>query len=323
MRHPRSKPTHQPTAFHCISRTVGGLFLFDELDRERFRSLMYKHARFCEMKIITHTILSNHFHILCRAPGPFRLSDSKLLAKLQAFYGPQSPQALEFQAALHSPNQTRLPSLRRQYLARIGDLSVFMKELKQAFSRYYNARHDRYGTLWAERFSSAVVQDGIRGALVVAAYIDLNCVRAGLRDDPKQFRFCGYAEALARGGPAREGLRSLWPPGWSWEKGLAAYRKLLFGEAGKAHPGKKTLDPQVIKKVYEQGGKLSLVELLRLRVRYFTDGVVIGSKEYVEEYFRRYYKKYVPKRKSGARKMKGGDWGGLMSLRDLQKDVIG
>ena len=66
-----------------------------------------------------------------------------------------------------------------------------------------------------------------------------------------------------------------------------------------------------------------MVELLRLRVRYFTDGVVIGSKEYVEEYFRRYYKKYVPKRKSGARKMKGGDWGGLMSLRDLQKDVIG
>jgi hypothetical protein len=285
---------------------------------------MYKHAAFCDMRILTHTVLSNHFHVLCRAPGPVQVTDPQLLTKLKRFYGPRSSQAQAFQDALKSPKKTRLEGLRRQYLARIGDLSVFMKELKQAFSRWYNKRHDRYGTLWAERFGSAVVEDGIMGARVVAAYIDLNSVRAGLAGDPKDYRFCGYAEALARGGPAREGLGSLWPREWGWKKGLAEYRKLLFGAAYRAgHSKKKVLDPAVIKKVYKAGGKLSVAELLRFRVRYFTDGVVIGSREYVEEYFRRYYKRYVPKRKSGARRMKGGDWGGLMSLRDLQKDVIG
>jgi putative transposase len=324
MRHPRRKPRHQPTDFHCTSRAVAGQFLFDELDRHQFRKLMWKHAAFCEMNILTHTILSNHFHILCRAPGPLQLTDQELLAKLQAFYGPQSPQALAFQAALKSPKTTRLQTLRRPYLARIGDLSVFMKELKQAFTRWYNTRHQRYGTLWAERFRSTVVE-GVPGVvLVVAAYLDLNSVRAGLVKDPKDYRFCGYAEALARGGLAREGLASLWPPDWSWKRGVAEYRKLLFGEAGRAgHSSKKTLDRAVIKKVYEQGGKLSVAELLRMRVRYFTDGVVIGTKGYVEEFFQRYCKQYVPKRKSGARRMKGGDWGGLMSLRDLQKNVIG
>ena len=161
MRRPRQKPSDRPTIFHCTSRAVGGQFLFDELDREHFRTLMYKHARFCEIKILTDTILSNHFHILCRAPGPFDLTDPELLAKLKGFYGSRSPQAQAFQDALQSPKHTRLEGLRRQYLARMGDLSVFMKELKQAFSRWYNKRHDRYGTLWAERFNSAVVEGGL------------------------------------------------------------------------------------------------------------------------------------------------------------------
>ena len=33
----------------------------------------------------------------------------------------------------------------------------------------------------------------------VAAYIDLNPVRAALYSDPKEYRYCGYAEALAKG----------------------------------------------------------------------------------------------------------------------------
>ena len=217
MRHPRRKPNHLPTAFHCTCRAVGGQFLFDHLDKEQFRYLMYKHAAFADMKILTHTILDNHFHIVCRAPGPLQLTDAQLLAKLQAFYGPQSAQTLAFQAALKSPKKTRLETLRRQYRARIGDLSVFFKELKQAFSRWYNKRHERYGTLWAERFRSAVVEGPPGAVQVVAAYVELNSVRAGLVQDPKDYRFCGYAVALAVGGLAWECLESLWPPDWSWK----------------------------------------------------------------------------------------------------------
>ena len=33
----------------------------------------------------------------------------------------------------------------------------------------------------------------------VAAYIVLNPVRAALCADPKEYRYCGYAEALAKG----------------------------------------------------------------------------------------------------------------------------
>ena len=39
-----------------------------------------------------------------------------------------------------------------------------------------------------------------------AAYIDLNPVRAGLVQDPKDYRWSGYGEAGAGAQPARDGL---------------------------------------------------------------------------------------------------------------------
>jgi hypothetical protein len=217
-----------------------------------------------------------------------------------------------------------LKALRDKYHRRMGDVSMFMKELKQAFSRWYNQRHDRFGTLWAERFTSLLVEDRSTALLVVAAYVDLNALRAGMVPDPKEYRFCGYAEAVAGNELAREGLLTLVAPGASWRSFQCAYRKYLFIQAARpGQAGKAQLSREEILKVYEAGGKLSVAELLRLRIRYLTDGVVLGSKEYVEKMWRKYRRKSSPKRKTGARKMKGGDWEGLMTMRDLQKEVIG
>ncbi len=55
-----------------------------------------------------------------------------------------------------------------------------MKELKQRFSRWYNRQTGRFGTLWAERFKSVLVEDHPANVETLAAYIDLNPVRAGL-----------------------------------------------------------------------------------------------------------------------------------------------
>jgi hypothetical protein len=64
--------------------------------------------------------------------------------------------------------------------------------------------------------------------------------------------------------------------------------------------------------------------MLRCRVRYFTDGAVIGSKEFVNEAFASARERFGAKRKDGARKLKGGGAaasGILWSLRDLRKGV--
>ena len=97
----------------------------------------------------------------------------------------------------------------------MGDVSQFMKLVKQRFSTWFNRSHNRYGTLWAERFKSVLAEPDGRVLGTMVAYIDLNCIRAGLVQDPKDYRFCGYAEAVAGHTAAQQGLKSVFG-GASW-----------------------------------------------------------------------------------------------------------
>jgi hypothetical protein len=64
--------------------------------------------------------------------------------------------------------------------------------------------------------------------------------------------------------------------------------------------------------------------MLRCRVRYFTDGAVIGSRGFVNEAFAGARERFGSRRKDGARKMRGTACAAanlLWSLRDLRKGV--
>jgi hypothetical protein len=69
---------------------------------------------------------------------------------------------------------------------------------------------------------------------------------------------------------------------------------------------------------------LGMAKMLRTRVRYFTDGAVIGSKTFVNEAFAAARERFSENRKDGARKMRGagkGAGGTLWSVRDLRVGV--
>ena len=73
-----------------------------------------------------------------------------------------------------------------------------------------------------------------------------------------------------------------------------------------------------------QAGELSMGKMLRCRVRYFTDGAVIGSRNFVNEAFAGARERFGPKRKDGARKLRGAASAGagvLWSARDLKVDT--
>jgi putative transposase len=272
---------------------VGGEFLLHDEAKEVFRKFMWLLAEFCGIEVMTYAILNNHFHILCKVPEEIVLSDEQLIERVIKRFGEKSAQVRLLGECLKSRGSLS-SELRQRFLRRMGDISQFMKELKQGFSIWYNHKHDRYGTLWAERFTSVVIEPGHRDNLSVAAYIDLNALRAGLVDDPKDYRFCGYAEALAQNGKARQGLSGL-VPGKDWADKSAAYRMELFGRGAVSTTERKVeIKKEEVLEVMRRGGKLEKHELLRLRVRYFSQGVVFGSKEYVEQMFEKYRRKYFP-----------------------------
>ncbi len=69
---------------------------------------------------------------------------------------------------------------------------------------------------------------------------------------------------------------------------------------------------------------LGMAKMLRMRVRYFTDGAVIGSREFVNEAFAGARERFTERRKDGARRMRGSGKaaaGELWSMRDLRVGI--
>jgi hypothetical protein len=73
------------------------------------------------------------------------------------------------------------------------------------------------------------------------------------------------------------------------------------------------------------GRDVALGKMLRWRVRYFTDGAVIGSRGFVDEVFEKCRERFGEKRMDGARKLRGKAAGAtagmLWSARDLRLGV--
>jgi hypothetical protein len=166
----------------------------------------------------------------------------------------------------------------------------------------------------------------------MAAYIDLNAVRAGLVNDPKDYRYSGYGEAMGGSKLAREGLMAVVKEGESaetWGTAAARYRQMLYvsgesrGLRENRQPVKKGFSPEAVEAVIGQRGKLPVNEIIRSRVRYFTDGAIIGSRVFVEDAFGRHRLHFSAKREFGAKPMKGGEWGDMFTARQLRVDVLG
>ena len=71
-----------------------------------------------------------------------------------------------------------------------------------------------------------LVEDQPGTAETLAAYIDLNALRSGLVTDPKDHRFCGYAEALAGNKAIQAGLMSF-QKAKEWKQAGTEYRKRM------------------------------------------------------------------------------------------------
>ena len=300
--------------------------------------LMREYERFCGVRVITYCVMSNHFHILVEVPRrpEETLGDKQLVALLRGLSGMTEAGTVEQRLGWFRERgqPEAAEALKQRVMARMWDVSGFMKSLKGRFTQWYNRAHQRKGTLWEERFKSVLVEGAGTGMAAMAAYIDLNPVRAGLVEDPKDYRWCGYGEALGGGVQAGEGLgramAGVKGAPMSLRESLAGYRMWLFGRGEEnegtladGRPKRRGMAPEAVAAVVKAKGQLPLVEYLRLRVRYFTDGAVLGTRGFVNEIFTALRERFGAKRKDGARRMRYLDGEGLYCLRDLRVRVIG
>lgn len=346
-------------AYHVMSRTAGGEMLFGEVEKEAFRRLMWRMSKFSGCEILTYALMGNHFHLLVRVPERAKFlrrfegegGEDRLLNHLSLLYSKPYIAAVrqELSRVREAGRIDEAEAILETFRNRFCDLSSFVKELKERFSRWFNKHHSRRGTLWMDRFKSVLVEDG-EALRTMALYIDLNPVRAGIVADPKDYRWTGYGEAMGGSKRARRGLcKVMEVPMDSWGRsrgGLIpaeAYRCWLFGDgldsisansvtlASKTDKpssspsmksGRKGFSKQRVEAVLKAGGKLSRAELLRCQVRWFSDGVAIGSKTFVEGVFSNRRDHFGAKRETGARPVREDAEGGLHALRNLRVRAV-
>lgn len=312
--------------YHCVSRVVDRSKVLGQPEKEEFIRYMRLYEKLFGLHVLTYCVMDNHFHILVAVPPRPEIlpTNEELIALVRTTLGEARATNLAnwFSRCLKQDNQPALEAERERWFCQMWNLAAFLKVLKQRFSQWYNGTRAtrRTGTLWEERYRSVLVENGA-ALRAMAAYIDLNPIRAGLVKDPKDYRWSGYGEACSGREDAQAGLRWMANQPVPEQDGspeasnrsitdvLDWYREHLYSRGHEIRDAagsliKRGFTEEEIQRVLESGGRLPLAALLRLRVRYFTDGAVLGTTRFVESVFQARRERFSEKRTNGARRLK-------------------
>lgn len=293
--------------------------------------ILVKQVRFAGLDLLGYCVMSNHVHLLLRVRPVNALADAEILKRYEEYYGdskvPQSTFSLCELRSILARGGADAADARQRILARMGDLPAFMRELKQRFTIWYNHKHDNQGTIWAARYKSLIVEDAPECLTKVAAYIDLNPVRAEIVDDPQDYRWCCYAAATAGRALERSAIFQLFQGIQDWEVCMRSYRLILYGKGyfskGLADKDQGRIRAETLEDIVSNKGDIDLHRLLHLRIRYFIDGTVLGSREFVEALFHENRHLFGAKRRCGGSELKLNAWGHLHVMRNLKTRIYG
>ena len=262
----------EKAVYHVISRTALDGLPFKDEDKEILLKLISKWSKIFFVDVLGFAIMGNHFHLVVRMYPESEVSDDEVRKRYMKLYDLKHP-GPEFEL--------------KRFKKKLCSLSWYVKELKQGFSRYFNKKYGRRGTLWSERFKSLIVEDGLT-LVNLLAYVDLNAVRAGIVTRPEEYRWCSLGYHIQSGN--RDELLSVDFGVKEWnefdEKEIVRkYREFVY-ETGAIDRGKGgRIAEEIVEEERVKGYKLKKWEVFRYRCRYFTDAGVLGSKRFVQEVF--------------------------------------
>ena len=260
--------SNEPTIYHVMSRTALDGFPLTDVDKDYLVKLIKLFCKLYLVDVIGFCIMDNHFHLMIRVFPEDHLSDEEMLNHLKRFYGKSKP-----------ISKYQLPF----YRSKLSSLSEFVKEIKQGFTRYYNKLNNRKGFFWGQRFKSVMIENN-EALLNCLAYIDLNPIRAAIVEQPEDYRWCtlGYLVQSKNNDNMLslefgvERLNTL-----SFKERLIAYREFVYEIGSLVSDKGKAIDPKILEKHQQKGFKITSLDRLKYRTRYFTDSSIIGSKKYV------------------------------------------
>ena len=297
----RIKVNGEETVYHIMSRTALEGFVLGDVEKDHLLRLLKRLVRLYFAEILGFCIMGNHFHLLCRMHLGSHYTDEEIRGRYKAFF-----ETLEDQ----EPEELTDDQVQR-FREKWEDLSEFIKDLKQGFSRFYNKRHNRKGFFWSERFKSVVVDNGDT-LINCLTYIDLNPVRAEMVDKPEEYRWSSIGYHIQRGN--QDGFLSL-------DFGLLEFGVMDAGERLK-HYRKFLYEKGEIKDIDAERDRdfaLDDFDRFRYRTRYFIDSGIIGSREFVDRIYQRFKHYFLTSKEKQPKAIKGLE--GVYSLKRLSETI--
>ena len=270
-RKPRLVVEGEAAVYHVMSRTALDGFVLGDAEKDHLLHLIRHYSAIYFAEILSFCIMGNHFHLVVRMHPGEGYSDTEIRRRYSCYY--QEDDRRE------EPLPRQITMFRHKW----EQLSEFVKEIKQTFSRYYNKRHNRRGFFWSDRFKSVLVEDG-ETLINCLAYVDLNPIRAGLVERPDDYRWSslGYHQQTGNNGNflsldfgliGAEHLVSALR--------LAKYRQFVY-EVGEIKTDKgKSINPQIVASAAINKFTPTVSNRFLSRTRHFTDSGIIGSREFV------------------------------------------
>ncbi len=299
---PRLINASESKVYHVMSMTALDGFPLGDVEKDYLLNLIKKTGKLYFADILGFVAMSNHFHILLRMHPESGFSDQEIRSRLEEFY--QGDRVVNDEVILN-------------YRNKLGNLSEFVKEIKQGFTRYYNKEHKRRGFFWGQRFKSLIVENG-ETLINCLAYIDLNPIRANMVERPEDYRWCSLGYLMQTGN--RDDFLSMefgvqGEEKLNLEERIERYRRFVY-EVGTLETEKgKSIDTEILEKQRKKRFKVTKVDCFKYRTRYFTDSGVIGSKKFVFENYQRFKELFDSKREKVPKPIKGLD--GVFSLKRL------
>jgi REP-associated tyrosine transposase len=289
MRSYRMKVVGDGCYYHLINRISGckGEYPFTEVDKEYGFRLLENLSHYFLVEIISAAWMGNHFHLVVYSPSEDELPSIKEIAKRHNNYYKSMQKQFKYGSRLPQINPENFELCHQTGLKMI-DISCFMKAFQQRFTTVYNQSRNRRGRLWADRFKSVILEKN-HSLEACIVYVELNPVRAGMVEDPADYRFttwgryCGSGRHMFHDNFVKHLKKDiLYQNSSEWtDRDVFTYFRSELARIVVAETGADSEEIFAAQK--EAKRKESMPIRFLRRTRHFSDGAIIGSKLFIRE----------------------------------------
>lgn len=307
--------------YHCFNR-ISGMphdYPFGDVDKEKMWELFMMLSQFYLIEPLSFVCMSNHYHsVLYAPPEDIEVSPAELQRRWRRF---KSVSQGDIDGGRKIEPDWSNPKVCKDMIARLRDFSRFIGDFQQYFTHWFNRRIDgvrRRGKLWQGRFKDTILGD--RQALwSCMLYNELNPMRAHMVKNPADYRHCSFGRFCGSGRHPFEA---------NIARHLRAFPLIDNDKSLRQASDQKVCQVlmEEFSEIFRQAAEYEFSEnsaakedwrcvTLARRCRYFCDGGILGSRDFVRDAMSKFYDaKAIARRRLKALKSSSGR---IYSLRRL------